>query len=173
MGAMMAGEQLGVGHEPRHGTAYVGSWIKALQDDPKEIRLASVDAQKAADWMVEPGANDRAGAPDRAGPGSAENSDPMRHANTIRAARPFTTGPGASGDGGTGNGAGSGTRDGDAFTVPLTPAGDRADGQGRLLTARSRRQDRSPAKRERSDAEHLDDGEHRHTVCPSDARDQT
>ena len=53
MGAMMAGEQLGVGHEPRHGTAYVGSWIKALQDDPKEIRLASVEAQKAADWMVE------------------------------------------------------------------------------------------------------------------------
>ena len=36
-----------------HGTAYVGSWIKALQDNPKEIRLASVDAQKAADWMVE------------------------------------------------------------------------------------------------------------------------
>ena len=53
MSAMMAGEQLGVGHEPRHGTAYVASWIKALENDPKEIRLASVDAQKAADWMVE------------------------------------------------------------------------------------------------------------------------
>ena len=53
MGAMMAGEQLGVGHEPRHGTAYVASWIKALKDDPREIRLAAVDAQKAADWMVE------------------------------------------------------------------------------------------------------------------------
>ena len=53
MGAMMAGEQLGVGHEPQHGTAYVGSWIKALENDPKEIRLAAVDAQKAADWMVE------------------------------------------------------------------------------------------------------------------------
>ena len=53
MGAMMAGEQLGVGHEPQHGTAYVGSWIKALENDPKEIRLAAADAQKAADWMVE------------------------------------------------------------------------------------------------------------------------
>ena len=53
MGAMMAGEQLGVGHEPRHGTSYVQSWIKALENDPKEIRLAAVDAQRAADWMVE------------------------------------------------------------------------------------------------------------------------
>ena len=42
-----------MGHEPQHGTAYVGSWIKALENDPKEIRLAAVDAQKAADWMVE------------------------------------------------------------------------------------------------------------------------
>ena len=53
MGAMMAGEQLGVGHEPRHGHAYVASWIKALENDPREIRLAAVDAQKAADWIVE------------------------------------------------------------------------------------------------------------------------
>lgn len=52
MAAMMAGEQLGVGHEPRHGTAYVASWIKALENDPREIRLAAVDAQKAADWLV-------------------------------------------------------------------------------------------------------------------------
>ncbi len=53
MAAMMAGEELGVGHKPQHGTAYVGSWIKALENDPKEIRMAAVDAQKAADWMVE------------------------------------------------------------------------------------------------------------------------
>ena len=53
MAAMMAGEQLGVGHEPRHGTAYVASWIKALENDPREIRFAAVDAQKAADWLVE------------------------------------------------------------------------------------------------------------------------
>ena len=43
---MMTGEQLGVGHEPRHGTAYVSSWIKALENDPKEIRPAAVDAQR-------------------------------------------------------------------------------------------------------------------------------
>ena len=34
--AMMTGEQLGVGHEPRHGTAFVSSWIKALENDPRE-----------------------------------------------------------------------------------------------------------------------------------------
>ena len=49
---MMSGEQLGIGHEPRHGTAYVQSWVKALQDDPKEIRAAAVDAQRISDWLL-------------------------------------------------------------------------------------------------------------------------
>ena len=52
IGAMMLGEQLGVGHEPRHGTAYVSSWIKALENDPKEIRAAAVDAQRISDWLL-------------------------------------------------------------------------------------------------------------------------
>ena len=50
--AMMTGEHLGVGHEPRHGTAYVSSWIKALENDPKEIRAAAVDAQRMSDWLM-------------------------------------------------------------------------------------------------------------------------
>ena len=50
--AMMSGERLGVGHEPRHGTAYVASWIKALENNPREIREASVDAQRASDWLI-------------------------------------------------------------------------------------------------------------------------
>ena len=50
--AMMTGEQLGVGHEPRHGTAYVSSRIKALENDPKEIRAAAVDAQRISDWLI-------------------------------------------------------------------------------------------------------------------------
>ena len=50
--AMMTGERLGVGHEPRHGTAYVASWIKALENDPKEIRSAAVDAQRISDWLI-------------------------------------------------------------------------------------------------------------------------
>ena len=50
--AMMTGEQLSVGHEPRHGTAYVSSWIKALENDPKEICAAAVDAQRISDWPM-------------------------------------------------------------------------------------------------------------------------
>ena len=50
--AMMTGEQLGVGHKPRHGTAYVSSWIKALENDSKEIRAAAVDAQRISDWLM-------------------------------------------------------------------------------------------------------------------------
>jgi len=38
--AMMTGERLGVGHEPRHGTAYVASWIKTIWND----RLAIVSS---------------------------------------------------------------------------------------------------------------------------------
>ncbi len=49
---MMTGEKLGVGHEPRHGTAYVGSWVKALENDPREIRAAAVDAQRISDWLM-------------------------------------------------------------------------------------------------------------------------
>ena len=57
--AMMLGEKLYVGHEPRHSHAYVASWIKALDDDPHAIRKASADAQRIADWLtrnLEPGA---------------------------------------------------------------------------------------------------------------------
>ena len=50
--AMMTGERLGVGHEPRHGTAYVSLWIKVLENEPKEMRAAAVDAQRISDWLV-------------------------------------------------------------------------------------------------------------------------
>ena len=50
--AMMTGERLGVGHEPRHGTAYVSSWIKILENDPKEMRATAADAQRVSDWLI-------------------------------------------------------------------------------------------------------------------------
>ena len=50
--AMTTCERLGVGHEPRHGAAYVSSWIKALENDPKEICAAAVDAQRISDWLI-------------------------------------------------------------------------------------------------------------------------
>ena len=46
IGSMMLGEQLGIGHDPSQHVAYVGSWIKALQQDPREVFRAAADAEK-------------------------------------------------------------------------------------------------------------------------------
>ena len=51
--SMMTGERVGIGHEPHHGAAYVKSWVKALQDDPGEIRRAASDAQRMADYLTD------------------------------------------------------------------------------------------------------------------------
>ena len=37
MSAMMTGERVGVGHDGSRGAAYVEGWLKALEQDPKEI----------------------------------------------------------------------------------------------------------------------------------------
>ena len=41
-----------MGHEPRHGEAYVGSWIRALDNDPNAVRKAACDSQRIADWLT-------------------------------------------------------------------------------------------------------------------------
>ena len=38
---MMTGDRLQLGHDPSRHAAYVGSWIQALRDDPREIYRAS------------------------------------------------------------------------------------------------------------------------------------
>ena len=40
MSAMMTGERVGVGHDGSRGAAYVKGWLKALEQDPKEIYKA-------------------------------------------------------------------------------------------------------------------------------------
>ena len=50
--AMMTGERVGVGHDPSRGAAYVEGWIKALEEDPREIRRAADDAQKISDFVL-------------------------------------------------------------------------------------------------------------------------
>ena len=40
MSAMMTGEQCGVGHDGSRGAAYVQGWLKALEQDPKEMYKA-------------------------------------------------------------------------------------------------------------------------------------
>ena len=42
----MLGEQLGIGHYPGHHGAYIGSWIRVLERDPREIFRAAADAER-------------------------------------------------------------------------------------------------------------------------------
>ena len=50
--SMILGDELGIGHDPEQHAAYVGSWIKALQDDPLEIFRAAADAEKIQEYVM-------------------------------------------------------------------------------------------------------------------------
>ena len=43
--SLMLGEQLGIGHDPGQHAAYVASWIKVLEHDPREVFRAAADAE--------------------------------------------------------------------------------------------------------------------------------
>ena len=51
--AMMTGEQVGVGHDPQRGAAYVENWVKVLEDDPHEIHRAAREAQKMTNYLMD------------------------------------------------------------------------------------------------------------------------
>ncbi|WP_347990332.1 strawberry notch-like NTP hydrolase domain-containing protein [Methylomonas sp. AM2-LC] len=50
--SMILGDELGIGHDPSQHAAYVGSWIKALKDDPMEIFRAAADAEKIQNYVL-------------------------------------------------------------------------------------------------------------------------
>ncbi len=50
--SMIMGSELGIGHDPGQHAAYVGSWIKVLEEDPKEIFRAASDAEKIQDYVM-------------------------------------------------------------------------------------------------------------------------
>ncbi|MGL4447800.1 MAG: zincin-like metallopeptidase domain-containing protein [Aeromonas sp.] len=50
--SMLVGDALGIGHDPAQHVAYVGSWIKLLQDHPLEIIRACADAEKIHDYVL-------------------------------------------------------------------------------------------------------------------------
>ena len=52
--AMMTNTRLGLGHRSMEGAAYVKSWVKVINDDPKEIHFAARDAQKISDHLIDP-----------------------------------------------------------------------------------------------------------------------
>lgn len=51
LASYMLGSELGIGHDPGQHTAYIGSWIKTLKDDPQELFRASRDAQQIMDYV--------------------------------------------------------------------------------------------------------------------------
>ncbi len=50
--SMILGNEVGIGHDPQRHAAYVGSWIKALRDDPLEIFRAAADAEKMCEYVL-------------------------------------------------------------------------------------------------------------------------
>ena len=50
--SMILGDELNIGHDPGQHAAYVNSWIKILQDDPKEILRAASDAEKMKSYIM-------------------------------------------------------------------------------------------------------------------------
>lgn len=50
--SLMLGGELGIGHDPEQHVAYVGSWIKVLQEDPMEIMRAAAAAEKIQKYVL-------------------------------------------------------------------------------------------------------------------------
>ncbi len=50
--SLITGGALQLGHDPGQHAAYVGSWIKALNDDPLEIFRAAADAEKIHEFVM-------------------------------------------------------------------------------------------------------------------------
>lgn len=50
--SLMLSDELGIPHDPEQHVSYVGSWIKALEEDPREILRASADAQKITNFVL-------------------------------------------------------------------------------------------------------------------------
>lgn len=50
--SLMLGERLEIGHDPGQHAAYVASWIKVLEDDPREIFRAAADAEKINSYVM-------------------------------------------------------------------------------------------------------------------------
>lgn len=50
--SLMLGDRLSIGHDPSQHVAYIGSWVKALEEDPYEIFRAASDAEKIQRFVM-------------------------------------------------------------------------------------------------------------------------
>ncbi len=76
IGSLMLGEQLGIGHDPSQHVAYVASWIKVLEQDPREVFRAAADAEKIVK-LVRSYELGQAQAPDQVQDAGTEQEDAM------------------------------------------------------------------------------------------------
>ncbi|MDD2861485.1 MAG: zincin-like metallopeptidase domain-containing protein [Acidiphilium sp.] len=51
--SLMMADRMGIGHDPGQHAAYVGGWIKALKEEPREIFRAAADAEKIAGYLTD------------------------------------------------------------------------------------------------------------------------
>lgn len=52
LASYMLGAELNIGHDPGQHHAYIGSWIKALEQDPREIIRAAQDAERIREYVT-------------------------------------------------------------------------------------------------------------------------
>ena len=52
LASFILGERLDIGHDPSQHVAYVGSWIKALREDHREIFRAAADAERISSFVL-------------------------------------------------------------------------------------------------------------------------
>lgn len=52
IGSMLLANETGIPNDPTRHAAYVGSWIKSLENDPNEIFRAAKDANQIVDYMM-------------------------------------------------------------------------------------------------------------------------
>ena len=84
--SMITADRLKLGHDPSRHADYVGSWVEALQDDPREIYRAAKDAQDISDYLLdrqrgrqqERESRIRVAEPERTAPGSRFRSPAAR-----------------------------------------------------------------------------------------------
>ena len=50
--SLMISQELNLGFDPSQHTSYVGSWIKVLQDDPREIFRAASAAEQIRGYVM-------------------------------------------------------------------------------------------------------------------------
>nr|WP_267311331.1 zincin-like metallopeptidase domain-containing protein [Asaia spathodeae]GBR16865.1 hypothetical protein AA105894_1678 [Asaia spathodeae NBRC 105894] len=51
--SLILADELGIRYDPEQNVAYIGSWIKALEEDPTEILRASAEAQKIGAYIMQ------------------------------------------------------------------------------------------------------------------------